>query len=146
MEDKNINIIQKQFASFCCTLIKRAAVDFYREEERCRLHNVPTVPINTLAGSNAITYTQFEKDEYGYCLYISTLKRNVFVSDEKLAGAINCLPVENRDILLMYYMLGMNDRQIACYYDTYRQRITYRRRKAIKQLTNIMTSGGNYEK
>ena len=55
-----------------------------------------------------------------------------------LADALNALPQDNRDILLMYWFLEMADREIAERMNLARRTINNRRLKSYRLLKELM--------
>ncbi len=145
MANINTELIENQFSSFCCTVIKRAAVDFYRSEQRRHLHTVTEIPLSALNDANNIALEKYYQDEIKYPLHISVLNMNVYVSNDTLAAGLEKMPAIYRDILLMYYFLEMNDKNIGEHFRLYRQQIAYRRKKAIQLLYTLMSTGGQYD-
>ncbi|MDO5397804.1 MAG: hypothetical protein Q4G33_07720 [bacterium] len=145
MADINTELIENQFSSFCCKVIKCAAVYFYRSEQRRHLHTVTEIPLSALNDADNIAFEKFYQDEVKRPLYIAALDMNVYVANDTLAAGLEKLPVIYRDILLMYYFLEMNDKNIGKHFGLYRQQIAYRRKKAIQLLYTLMNTGGQYD-
>lgn len=100
----------RAFKKFARTAIERAAVDYEREKER----NSNTIPFSDIwedyiserlqTNDAYIQVTRFEFQVRGEALTIS---------DAKLANALNRLTESEREIVLMYYALKMNDNEIS---------------------------------
>ncbi len=54
----------------------------------------------------------------------------ILIEDDRLAEALNALPQDGRDILLMYFFLDMADREIAQRMNMARRTVNARRQKA----------------
>jgi len=62
------------------------------------------------------------------------------VSDADLAEALNKLPADRRDIVLMSYFFDMTDKEIAERLNMARRTVAYRRTSTLKDLKKIMES------
>ena len=62
----------------------------------------------------------------------------ILIENDLLADALNALPQENRDILLMYWFLEMADREIAERMNLARRTINNRRLKSYRLLKELM--------
>ena len=145
MNTVNCDLVQKQFASFCCRLIKCAMADFYREKKSSEKHNIPTVPISTINNADNILGS-YDENICSANFYITALRESIFIHNEALATALQELSSSYRDILLMSFIVGMTDREISAKVGISHQKVSDKRRKALHQVTRIMTAGGLYEK
>ena len=62
----------------------------------------------------------------------------ILIENDLLADALNALPQDNRDILLMYWFLEMADREIAERMNMARKTINNRRLKSYRLLKELM--------
>ena len=62
----------------------------------------------------------------------------ILIENDLLADALNALPQDNRDILLMYWFLEMADREIAERMNLARRTINHRRQRAYELLKELM--------
>ena len=62
----------------------------------------------------------------------------ILIENDLLADALNALPQDNRDILLMYWFLEMADREIAERMKLARRTINNRRLKSYRLLKELM--------
>ena len=67
----------------------------------------------------------------------------ILIENDLLADALNALPQDNRDILLMYWFLEMADREIAERMNLARRTINNRRLKSYRLLKELM--GGDMD-
>ena len=80
-------------------------------------------------------------DEYFADEYIFTvLGESVGVSDCDLAEALNTLPADRREIVLMSYFFDMTDREIAEKLNMARRTVAYRRTSSLQKLKNLLES------
>ena len=85
--------------------------------------------------SLAVTDEYFT-DEYTFVV----LGENVGVSDTDLAEALNKLPADRRDIVLMSYFFDMTDKEIAERLNMARRTVAYKRTSTLHDLKKIMES------
>ena len=62
----------------------------------------------------------------------------ILIENDLLADALNALPQDNRDILLMYWFLEMADREIAERMNLARKTINNRRLRSYRLLKELM--------
>ena len=62
----------------------------------------------------------------------------ILIENDLLGDALNALPQDNRDILLMYWFLEMADREIAERMNLARRTINNRRLKSYRLLKELM--------
>ena len=67
----------------------------------------------------------------------------ILIENDLLADALNALPQDNRDILLMYWFLEMADREIAERMNLARRTINNRRLKSYRLLKELMGGDAN---
>ena len=78
-------------------------------------------------------------DRYPRVYYTFILGGDVIlIENDLLADALNALPQDNRDILLMYWFLEMADREIAERMNLARRTINNRRLKSYRLLKELM--------
>lgn len=66
------------------------------------------------------------------------LKYVVYVQNEHLANALDSLPERKRNVVLLYYFLGMTDEQIGETLKTLRTTVNKIRNKSIQELENLI--------
>jgi len=82
-------------------------------------------------------------DEYFQEIAIFNVKKQIItVNDEHIAAAICTLPKEKRNVILLYYFLGLNDVEISKILKAKKGIIGYRRRSGLKILRKILTEQG----
>lgn len=133
---------EKQFASFCCKVIKHSLIDYHREESRKAKRNVFTVPIDNIDISEIASDGGIGISRK---VFINALRQNVLIYNETLADALTILPQTLRDIVLMYYFMDLTDKDISTYFGVSKQAIWDRRQRALKKLSIMMLLGGQNE-
>lgn len=99
--------ISKQFAAFCCRVLKNEAYNIYAEYSRRKKREKS---LNELSISELLNMSMCDcyfKEVFNIC------GMQITISDYNLTEAINkLLPIE-RKIVLLSYFVGMTDKQIA---------------------------------
>ena len=68
--------------------------------------------------------------------------KDVIVKGDMLAAALEKLPTDKRDIILLSYFMEMTDREIARELDTVRQNVSKRRANILKLMHELMEKEG----
>ena len=77
---------------------------------------------------------EYFKDAFSF----SVMGHDITVSDELIAEALNALPADRRDIILLAYFLNMSDREIAERLNIVRRTVAYRRASSLQELKKFM--------
>ena len=132
--DRHAEHKQHAFDSFCKKVLKCEACNGYREISRRKKHSIPFSELPKDAMEQFATY-----DRYPWEYNIFILGGDVIlIENDLLADALNTLPQDNRDILLMYWFLEMADREIAERMNLARKTINNRRLKSYRLLKELM--------
>jgi len=128
--------IRHSFDSFCKKVLKRTAREFYgaikrRGEREVNFSELSARELATLAVTD-----EYFTDEYVF----SVLGENVGVSDVELAEALNELPADRREIVLLSYFFDMTDREIAERLKMARRTVAYKRTSSLRELKNLLES------
>jgi len=133
--------IEHQFDAFCKTVLKFKARDIYKAIARLAAHEIEFSGL-TESQFNGL----FHEDEYFTTAHrFKVLDFDIAVQDELMAEALAALPEDRRRIVLLYYFLGMNDREIGELLNLIRETVQYRRTSSLKQLKQFL-EGNDYGK
>jgi RNA polymerase sigma factor (sigma-70 family) len=126
--------IQHQFDSICKTTAKYAARDYYRKLNRRKAREIVFSELPEQDLAKLFVTDRYFKDAFGFDVqgYL------VAISDERLAEAMNAIPTDSRDIILLAYFLDMSDLEIAERLNLVRRTVAYRRVKTLRELKKIM--------
>jgi RNA polymerase sigma factor (sigma-70 family) len=84
-------------------------------------------------------------DEYfKNAFHFNVLEYDISITDETLAEALQTLPADKRDIILLSFFLDMPDREIAERMNLVRRTVAYRKNATLRKLKKIM-EGQAYE-
>ena len=125
---------QHTFDSFCKKTLKLNAREYYRRLTRRREREVSISELSTQDLAKLSVVDTYFKDAFRF----NVLGHDIAISDEQLAEALNELPADRRDIILLAFFLGMNDREIAEQLDLVRRTVAYRRTKTLQELKNLL--------
>jgi RNA polymerase sigma factor (sigma-70 family) len=125
---------QHTFDSFCKKTLKLNAREYYRRLTRRREREVSISELSTQDLARLSVVDTYFKDAFRF----NVLGHDIAISDEQLAEALNELPADRRDIILLAFFLGMNDREIAEQLDLVRRTVAYRRTKTLQELKNLL--------
>ena len=98
--------IRHSFDSYCKSVLKRTARKCYSEIKRRGEREITFSALSARELAELATTDEYFTDEYVF----SVLGENVGVSDCDLAGALNTLPADRRDIVLMSFFFDMTDK------------------------------------
>lgn len=126
--------IQHQFDSYCKKTLKLTARDCYRRIRRRGEREIVLSELSEQDLARLSVTDEYFKDAYSF----SVLGFDITVSDVDLAEALTALPADRRDIILLSYFLGMNDREIAQRLNLVQRTINYRRTSTLQELKKFM--------
>ena len=138
MKDSCEQRIQKQFGSFCTTVLKNEALYIEREESRLKDREKSIDDLDTREIELISVSDKYFMDEHIF----EVLGLPIVVTGDLLAEALARLPEEKRDVILLSYYLGMTDREIAKRMNVVRQTISKRRLVTLKELRKYLMKEG----
>lgn len=126
--------VQNQFAGFCVKVLKNEARHIHRENNRSLAHEKSINELSSAELSELAAYDNYFENEHIF----NVDGKDIVVSGDVLAQALNNLPIDRRNIILLSYFLGMTDREIGEHLNTLRQTISKRRAKTLKNLRDYL--------
>jgi len=138
MKDSNEQRIQNQFGSYCARVLKNEANRVRNEYARQRDNETPWDDLSQSELEQASTADRYFMDEHVF----EVLGLPVVVSGDALVEAIASLPKDKRDVILLSYFLGLNDREISERLNVVRQTISKRRLVSLKELREYLEKEG----
>lgn len=126
--------VQNQFGAFCVKVLKNEARHIHRENKQCLVHEKSINELSNAELSELTVYDNYFENEHIF----NVDGKDVIVSGDILAQALNNLPADKRDIILLSYFLGMTDREIGERLNTLRQTISKRRAGTLKNLREYL--------
>ena len=138
MSKSNELRIQNQFGGFCVRVLKNEANNIHREHARLRDREKSLGDLNASELEQTATTDQYFMGEHIF----EVLGLPVVVTGDLLAEAIAQLPKDKRDVILLAYFVGLNDREISERISISRQAVTRRRNKTLKELCKYLARDG----
>ena len=138
MKDSYEQRIQNQFGGFCVKALKNEAGCIRREYARLRDREKSLDDLNVSELEQTATVDKYFMDEHVF----EVLGLPVVVTGDLLAEAIAQLPRDRRDVILLSYFVGMNDREISERLNVVRQTISKRRLTTLKELRKYLMKEG----
>lgn len=135
-ENKNINqdCVSRQFCGFCARVLKNEMYDINKEYSR---EYSRKKSMERIAGKECVRISK--NDKYFNDAYIfNVLDKEIVVFGNFLATAINQLPPEKQEVILMSYFLGMTDKEIGRHLNLIQQTVFKRRKTALKLLNDLL--------
>ena len=137
--DRHYEHKQHAFDSFCKKVLKCEAYNGYREISRRQSHEVAFSELPEDSMEQLASYDRYPWEYTSFPVGGDV----ILIEDDRLAEALNALPQDGRDILLMYFFLDMADREIAERIHMARRTVNARRQKAYRLLKELM--GGDVD-
>lgn len=125
---------QHTFDSYCKKILRNETRDYYDELNRRREHEISLGELSEQELAQLSVMDEYFKSTYAF----SVLGRDIIVSDELIAKALQTIPADRRDIILLSYFLDMTDKEIAEHLNLVRRTVAYRRASTLKQLKKFM--------
>ena len=125
---------QHTFDAYCKKVLKCAARDIYRRMKRQAEREISLSDLTENGVELAAVMDEYFEEERQF----EALGFNIIVKSELLAEALRLLPERQREIILRYYFLDMNDREIGETSGAVRNTVSYQRNAALKKLKEIL--------
>ena len=138
MSNPNERRIQNQFGGFCVRVLKNEANNIHREHARLRDREKSLGDLNAAELEQTATADKYFMSEHVF----KVLGLPIVVTGDLLAEAIAQLPKDKRDVILLAYFVGLNDREISERISISRQAVTRRRNKTLKELREYLAREG----
>lgn len=138
MKDSNEQRIQNQFGAFCTRVLKNEAKYIQREYNRRRDQEKSMEDLTASELEQAAMMDHYFMDEHVFVVQ----GLPVVVTGDLLAEALAHLPEDKRDVILLSYFLGLNDREISERLKVVRQTISKRRLVTLKELREYLMKEG----
>ena len=131
----DINRIEGKFDSFCKTVLKNRARDWYRKKERQQKREI--------LSSDVSPGLHIEPSCFDYIMCIEcqafyALDRMVMIENDLLANALRMLSPRKRQIILLSYFFGWTDQKIGIRFHTARSTIQAARMRTLQEMREII--------
>lgn len=122
--------VRHQFDSFCKKVLREEAFDYKQQIAR---RAEKELPLSSISEKEYI----FE-DDLSDCISFHVQGYTIQVRNSRLAQTLSSLPEKKRDIVLLFYFLDMNDREISELLNMVRRTVHYMRVSSLKELKQKM--------
>lgn len=108
--------------------------EYHREVKRRSDNEVVLSALSAHDLARLASADKYFADEHAF----SILGENISVSKASLANALNLLPADRRDIVLMSYFFDMTDKEIAESLNMAQRTVSYQRTKSLQELKKLL--------
>jgi RNA polymerase sigma factor (sigma-70 family) len=118
------------FDSYIKKVLKYAASDYYGKKKKSREREISFSDLSGVELTELAVMDIYFADAYAF----DVLGWRIGVSDNELGEALNGLPADKRNIILLSYFLDMTDKEIGKLLNLIRSTVQYRRTSTLKEL------------
>ena len=126
--------IQNQFGAFCTRVLKNETRYIQRELGNKAIREKSYDELSEKDLCELAAYDNYFDGEHSF----DVQGKEIVVKGDMLAAALEKLPADKRDIILLAYFLDMTDQEIADKLDMVRYTVQRRRAKSLKELKKEM--------
>jgi len=126
--------IAHEFDSYCKKVLKYYARDHYAANKQRNEQETTFSGLSERDFAELAVTDEYFKDAF----HFSVFDYDIGVTDEALAEALQALPADKRDIVLLSYFLDMPDREIAERMNLVRRTVAYRKAATLRELKKFM--------
>ena len=126
--------VSQCFDSYCKSVLKRSALEYRAILRRLAEREVEFSALTAKELNSLIATDKYFADEQDF----RVLDQSVSISESDLASALSLLPAEKREIVIMSYIFGMSDREIAEKMKMARRTVAYQRTTSLQKLKKIL--------
>lgn len=126
--------VERQFDSFCKSVLHHEAINHAKELARVREHEVPFDELSAEEQRHLVTTDTYLSD-----FFVFSFKGYSFpIRSESVANAFSSLNETDQSILILDFVLGLNDRETAEVIGLSRSSVQRRKQDALRQLRNLL--------
>ena len=122
------------FDAYCKKILKYTARTIYAKQQALSKREVVFTEMTEQELSELAVIDKYFIGEYTFAV----LGKSIGVSDYELGDALNALPADRREIILMSYFFDMTDKEIAEKLNIARRTVANRRTSSLQKLKNYM--------
>lgn len=126
---------QHKFDSFCKKVINFEKKNYYDGISRKYQKEIPFSELSSDELEQLYSLDEYSIDS----TLFEVMGCDISIKSDLLAEAIKQLPQKNKDILLMYYFLEMNDNEISKETNVTRRTVGYHRKKALDAIKKFLS-------
>ena len=126
--------VRHQFDSFCRKVLREEARDYIKHIAWQNDHEVFFSELSEEQSTQLYGLDDYPSEQF----HFQVQGIGITVKDEKLADALAALSDEKRDIVLLAYIMGMTDKEIAEVMNIVRRTVQYKRTSSLKEMKHRM--------
>ena len=130
--------IQNQFGAFCTRVLKNETRYIQRELSNKAVKEKSLSELSEKDLYELAVYDNYFDNEHSF----DVQGKEIVVKGDMLAAALEKLPADKRNIILLSYFRDMTDREIALELDTVRQNVSKRRAHILKLMRDYLEKEG----
>lgn len=130
---------QHSFDSYCKAILRNEARDYY---DHLKIKRRFEISLSDLS-EEELEHISIQPHQFSIPLISKLIGLEIMINDEDIADALMKLSEDKREIILLYYFLNMNDREIGDQLHAIQQTINYRRKSILKELKKILEEQEN---
>ena len=127
---------QHAFDAYCKRILRNEVVDASREDARHRKREKNFSDLSAKELAQLIGYDHYAPERRVFS--VQGLGIDIEVEDGELVAALAALPEALRNVVLLAYLVGLNDPEIAAVLELTRSTVQYRRTAALQQMRKTM--------
>ncbi len=140
MEPYSHEHTQHSFESFCKQILRNEAIDVERHQNYLRNHEISLSRITEEELEQLAEKDTYYEDYQSFRM----MGFEVMIKNALLAEALRSLPEDKQEIVLLFYIIGFTDKEIAERMNLVRRTVAYRRKRSLKLMKDFM-EGNAYE-
>ena len=126
--------VRHAFDCYCKKVLKFKARDCYAQLNRRNEHEISFSELSDRELTSLSATDRYFADDHVF----SVNGENIDITDGELAEALNGLPKDRRDIILLSYFFDITDKEIGQRLSLVRRTVTYRRTSSLLELKKSM--------
>ena len=130
--------VQNQFGGFCTRVLKNEASRIYHECARKQEYEKSLEDVHINGARETPFWDCYFQSDHVFVV----LGQPVVVVGDHLAAVLSGLPQAEREIILLYFFLGLTDEEISTYFHVVRQTISKRRAAILRYLRKQLEQEG----
>lgn len=130
--------VQNQFGGFCTRVLKNEANRIYHEYARKQEYEKSWEDLQSKDVRETTLWDCYFQNDHVF----DVLGQPVVVVGDHLATVLSGLPQAEREIILLYFFLGLTDEEISTYFHVVRQTISKRRASILSNLRKQLEKEG----
>lgn len=127
------DVVCRKFCCYCVKILRGAALNYLEELKVLWEKEISLSYLKTSDRKQPLVYDSFLDTEYFMILGIK-----IPIRDADISEALCCLPEEKRKIILMYFFLGMTEKEIGSHMNLVQSTVHYHKEKSLKLMKEIL--------